>query len=196
MAEQPGVAAAVDAEGLARARAGGVSLVPWDAAWPARFAEARAAILAACEGVVLGVEHIGSTSIPGIGAKPYLDIMPGLRTFEDGERMVAAMASLGYVYRGEYGISGRHYFSKHIHDDPHMWKHNVHSHVIGCADWERHVAFRDALRADDALRDEYWRLKLELAARHPADVQAYADAKSEFVDRVIAAHGGPPRPPG
>lgn len=195
MAEESRIApgtAAWDAA-LRRARANGVALVPYDPEWPSRFDRAATAIAEACAGVVVTIEHVGSTAIPGLGAKPYIDLMPGLRAWADGPRIVPAMAALGYEYRGEYGVVGRHYFTKFIDGDEHVWKHNVHCYEIGHREWQRHLVFRDALRADEALRDEYWRLKQALAERYPDDVEPYAIGKSDFVERVIAAHGGPAR---
>lgn len=177
-----------------RARKRGVVLVEYDPVWPARFEEAAARIREACGEILAGIEHIGSTSIAGIAAKPFLDLMPGVRTFEDGFKLVAPLESLGYESRGEFGIQGRHYFTKFVEGDEHVWKHNVHAYATDHIEWARHLVFRDALRADSALRDEYELVKRELAARFPDDVDAYAMAKSDFVERVIAAHGGPPRP--
>jgi GrpB-like predicted nucleotidyltransferase (UPF0157 family) len=179
----------------ARARRNGVLLVEYDPAWPQRYQEAAALIRGACGPVLIAIEHIGSTSIPGLASKPYLDIMPGVATFEDGFSLIAGMESLGYASRGEFGIPGRHYFTKWVERDEHIWKHNVHAYPVGHIGWVRHLVFRDALRAHDPVRDEYEALKHRLAAEHPDDVNAYADAKGEFVERVIAAHGGPARPP-
>jgi len=178
-----------------RARALGVVLLPYDPEWPARFEEAKAAILAACGGVVTAIEHVGSTSVPGLGAKPYLDLMPGLRAFEDAAAMLEPMAGLGYEYRGEYGLPGRHYFTRWVEGDTHVWKHNVHTYAVGHIEWVRHLVFRDALRGDAELRQEYWDLKVALSNQFPADVDSYSRAKSDFVERVLAAHGAPARPP-
>ncbi len=177
-----------------RARAQGVVLLPYDPEWPARFEEAKAAILAACGGGLTAIEHVGSTSVPGLGAKPYLDLMPGLRAFEDAAAMLDPMAGLGYEYRGEYGLPGRHYFTKWVEGDAHVWKHNVHTYAVGHIEWTRHLVFRDALRADAGLRQEYWDLKVALSKQFPDNIDAYARAKSEFVERVLAAHGAPARP--
>jgi GrpB-like predicted nucleotidyltransferase (UPF0157 family) len=121
--------------------------------------------------------------------------MPGVAAFEDGFKLIPAMESLGYQSRGEMGIPGRHYFTKLVEDDDHVWKHNVHAYAVGHIEWARHLVFRDALHDSDELRDEYAALKHQLAAEHPDDVDQYAYAKSEFVERVIAQHGGPARPP-
>lgn len=176
------------------ARRNGVVLVDYDSSWPAQYEEAATRIREVCGGLVVGIEHVGSTSIPGIKAKPYLDIMPGFATFEDGFKVIPAMESLGYESRGEFGIKGRHYFTKWVEGDDRVWKHNVHSYAVGHIEWVRHIIFRDALRADAGLRDEYERLKIHLAATFRDDVNPYADAKTEFVDRVIREHGGPQRP--
>lgn len=173
----------------------GVVLVEYDPDWPLLYGEAAARIQGACRNLVIQVEHVGSTAIPGIRAKPYLDIMPGFAAFEDGFAVVSAMESLGYEARGEFGIPRRHYFTKWVEGDNRVWKHNVHAYAVGDIEWVRHLVFRDALRADAALRDEYEALKVELAARFRDDVNVYAEAKTEFVERVIALHGGPPRLP-
>jgi GrpB-like predicted nucleotidyltransferase (UPF0157 family) len=176
------------------ARRHGVVLVDYDPLWPRRYEEAAARIREACGDLLVDIQHIGSTSIPGIAAKPYLDIMPGVATYDDGFRLIPAMESLGYESRGEMSIPGRHYFTKLIGDDEHIWKHNVHAYATDHIEWARHLVFRDALRANDALRDDYQALKHRLAVEHRDDVNAYAEAKSQFVERVIAAHGGPARP--
>ena len=178
-----------------RARRRGVVLVPYDPVWPSRYEQAAALIRKACGSVLVEIHHIGSTSIPGIAAKPYLDIMPGVATFENGFKLIAGMQSLGYESRGEFGIPGRHYFTKWLEGDEHVWKHNVHAYAVDDMEWGRHLVFRDALRDDDGLRDEYEALKRRLALQHADDVDQYAFAKSNFVDGVIAAHGGPARPP-
>jgi GrpB-like predicted nucleotidyltransferase (UPF0157 family) len=104
------------------------------------------------------------------------------------------MESLGYESRGEMTIPGRHYFTKLIEDDDRVWKHNVHAYATDHIEWTRHLVFRDALRNHNTLRDEYESLKRRLAVQYRDDVNAYAEAKSEFVERVIAAHAGPARP--
>jgi GrpB-like predicted nucleotidyltransferase (UPF0157 family) len=180
-------------EGRARMRAGGPVLVDYDPAWPACFEEAASAIRAASGGLVITVEHIGSTAVAGLRAKPVIDLMPGLGRHEDGPAIVPAMAALGYEYRGEYGVPGRHYFTQWVDDDPHAWKHNVHCYAVGHREWVRHLVFRDALRADPVLRAAYAALKDELALRFPESVEGYAEAKSVFVERVIREAGGPER---
>jgi GrpB-like predicted nucleotidyltransferase (UPF0157 family) len=164
-----------------------VSIRDYDPAWPPRFEAARSAITAAVGERLVGIEHIGSTSVPGLAAKPIIDVMPGLRRFEDGHACVAALEALGYVYRGEYGIPGRHYFvssNSQGRRDQH-----VHMLVVGSDPWTRHLLFRDYLRAHPAAALEYAALKRALAARHRWDMDAYADSKSGFVEDILARAG-------
>jgi GrpB-like predicted nucleotidyltransferase (UPF0157 family) len=170
-----------------------VRLADYDPMWPARFEDARRVIVEACGGLLLDLQHVGSTAVPGLAAKPTLDLMPMLARPEDGPRIVPPMTALGYEHRGEYGIPGRHLFTRWIDGDAHVEKHNVHAYPSGHVEAVRHLVFRDALRADPATRAAYQALKHTLAARFPHDVEAYAEAKSSFVDEVIAARGGPAR---
>jgi GrpB-like predicted nucleotidyltransferase (UPF0157 family) len=150
-------------------------------------------IVEACGGLLLDLQHVGSTEVPGLAAKPTLDLMPILARPEDGPRIVPLMTALGYTHRGEFGIHGRELFTRWIDGDVHVEKHNVHAYPAGHGEIARHLVFRDALRSDAATRTAYEALKRALAARFPHDVEAYAEAKSSFVDEVIAARGGPAR---
>ncbi|MCA9822532.1 MAG: GrpB family protein [Dehalococcoidia bacterium] len=162
-----------------------VELVPYNPDWPRIFTVMRRRILERCDGLVVDVEHIGSTSVPGLAAKDVVDLMPGLRAFDDGAKCVPAMESLGFVYKGEFGIPGRHYFNM---DDPETGKrlHNCHMYAIGHDEWIAHLAFRHYLRGHADWRDRYEALKRHLAVRHRDDVEAYAEAKTDFVKQVVA----------
>lgn len=157
-----------------------IVLAPYDPAWPSQFAAARAEILSVCNGLVIELHHIGSTSIPGIAAKPIIDMMPVVRCFKDGTDCVAGLRELGYEYRGEYGIAGRHYF---VRGTPRS--HQVHMFAADHPEVERHLLFRDYLRTHAGERAAYERLKRDLAAQSEHDVQAYARAKTPFCDRIV-----------
>lgn len=161
-----------------------VTLFPYDPAWPARFERHAAAILRACRPSVTEIHHIGSTSIPGLAAKPIIDIMPGLASFEAGFNCVEPMQCLGYEYRGEFGIPRRHFFTTNTPGA----EQNVHMYAIGEGQWHWHLALRDHLRANPADRDRYYRLKEELAVRHAWDVEAYAIAKGEFIRSIVGRY--------
>lgn len=157
-----------------------IVLAPYDPSWPSQFAAARAEMLAACKGLMLDVHHVGSTSIAGTIAKPIIDMMPVLARHEDGLACIAPMAALGYVYRGERGIAGRHLF---VRGDPRS--HNVHAFARDHPEVERHLLFRDYLRAHPDERAAYERLKRDLALKFAHDRQAYAEAKTPFCDRIV-----------
>lgn len=133
-------------------------------------------ITAACAPRVQRVEHIGSTSVPDLMAKPVLDLMPLLQSFEVGFECVSPMRALGYWYAGEFGIAGRHLFVKGA-----PRTHHIHMLVAGSREAQRHLAVREALRASPELAAEYAGLKLELAARFGDDRDGYASAKGTFM---------------
>lgn len=161
-----------------------VTLVLYDPAWPGLFDRFAAAIVDACAPWVTEIHHIGSTSVPGLPAKPIIDIMPGLRSFEDGFNCVEPMQSLGYEYRGEFGIPRRHYFSRRAPGAD----QNVHMYPVGEGQWHGHLVLRDHLRTHPGDRERYHRLKEELAALHPWDVEAYADAKGPFIRSILGQY--------
>jgi GrpB-like predicted nucleotidyltransferase (UPF0157 family) len=156
-----------------------IVLVAHDARWAGLFAAEQAAILGACGGLIRAVHHVGSTSIPGIAAKPVIDIMPVLARHEDGFACIEAMQGLGYESRGEAGIRDRHYFRK---GDPRS--HHVHMFAEGHPEIGRHLRFRDFLRTHPDEARAYEALKRELAARFIDDVGAYSDAKDDFCNRI------------
>ncbi len=155
-----------------------VVLVPWDPAWVQRFAACRRELLEACGAWLTQIEHIGSTAIPGLGAKPIIDIMPGLRSSEEGRRCVQPLVALGYEYLGEHGIPGRHYFRR-------LDACHVHMLAVGCDAWRDHLDFRDHLRAHADAREAYWQLKCRLAQALAHDRAAYSEAKSSFVAEIL-----------
>ena len=160
---------------------GAVRVVRYDAAWPAMFLdEAKRIRNALGVDIQLEMEHTGSTAVPGLCAKPVLDILAGWRTGDTRERVVAALESAGYLYRGEQGIPGRDFFRR---GQPRAY----HIHLVEFRGpfWREHLAFRDALRADNAIRDGYSALKLGLAQRFPRDREAYIEGKSGFIEKIV-----------
>lgn len=160
---------------------GVVRVVPYDPEWPRLFrAEARRLIAClAPHSIVL--EHTGSTSVIGLTAKPVLDILAGLVDGASIDAYIERLVGCDYVHRGEQGIPGREFFRR---GEPRAY--HIHLTRIGSQFWREHLAFRDYLRTHSATRDEYARLKLELAAKFPHDRAAYIDGKSPFVQTVLA----------
>jgi GrpB-like predicted nucleotidyltransferase (UPF0157 family)/GNAT superfamily N-acetyltransferase len=160
-----------------------VEVVPYDPQWPARFAEESAAVHAALGDTVIRIEHIGSTSVPGLAAKPIIDMLPLVRSVAELGGRIPAMAAIGYLPRGEFGLPGRCYFVK---GTAYARRVHCHAYAIDHPEVERHLAFRDYLRAHPVARDAYAALKIEMAQRHPADIVAYMDGKDALIKQLEA----------
>jgi GrpB-like predicted nucleotidyltransferase (UPF0157 family) len=160
-----------------------VELVAYDPGWPAGFAQERALLEQALGPWLAGpIEHIGSTAIPGMAAKPVIDIMAPVTGLDAARPAIAAAAAIGYVHF-PYRADVMHWFCK-----PSAAQRTHHLHLIphGSRLWHERLAFRDRLRGDGALAAEYRALKAALAQRHRTDREAYTDAKGPFVGRVLA----------
>lgn len=166
-----------------------VVLEPYDPAWPLAFQAESPRIMAALGhmvdgGVLDGLEHMGSTSVPGLLAKPTIDIMGRVHPYPPSAEAIRSLEALGFTSHGEYGLPGRAYFTKGPHD--------VHLHLVSFESnhWERHLVFRDYLRANASACERYAALKAELAARFRDDRPAYQAGKTELItslDKEAAA---------
>lgn len=131
------------------------------------------------------IEHVGSTAVPGLAAKPVVDIMVGIRTLNDAPECVARLVEIGYEYVPEFEdvVPERRYFRKF--DPEGRRTHQIHLVERTNLDWwVRHIAFRDYLRQNPEVAGEYGALKLDLSHRFRDDRAAYMDAKDEFVRSV------------
>lgn len=157
--------------------------MPYDPEWPGLYLAESARIHAAVSAAGLTplvLEHVGSTAVPGLAAKPILDVLAGVAVGAPMGAYIDPLVTAGYVHRGEQGIPGREFFRR---GEPRA--HHVHMTAIGSAFWHDHLCFRDYLRRHPDARDEYARLKQELATRFPRDREAYIDAKGPFVREVL-----------
>jgi GrpB-like predicted nucleotidyltransferase (UPF0157 family) len=156
-----------------------VELVEYDPSWAELFESEREVLAPIFDGQVVGIEHIGSTSVPDLCAKPIIDVLIGLRELALTDAQIAAMKRLGYDYLGEHGLPGRLFFRK----EPRT--HHVHVVEHGGEHWERHITFRDTLRSDAEERRRYDEYKRRLAAEgHPRE--AYTELKTPFIREVEA----------
>ena len=158
-----------------------VRVVPYSPEWPRLFEEERGLLESAFGGRALAFEHVGSTSVPGLAAKPVLDLMASVRDLKDVEPCVAPLARVGYTYKGENGLPGRHYFTK---GSP-LRTHHLHVVTHGGDFWREHLLFRDHLRAHPDEARAYARLKTELSRKFSRDRAAYTEAKAPFIRRVV-----------
>jgi len=163
---------------------GVVRLVTYSQEWAKLFDEEKQLLTALIGEYVIDIQHIGSTSIPGMIAKPILDIGIAIADFEEGKRCIEPIESLGYEYKGENGIPRRHYFVK---GDP--TTHHLHIVEIDSEEWKKNITFRDALRKNENLAKEYAELKLNLAEKFKYDRVAYTDGKTDFVNYVLKLAG-------
>ena len=162
---------------------GTVTVVPYDPRWVDEFNAASQEIHDTIGSKVIAVHHVGSTAVPGLCAKPILDILVSVADFTKALESVPELATLGYEFRPNEEIPDRHYFRRR--------RSNHRTHHLSLAEPSSHYhtvtfAFRDALRAsvDDARR--YCELKLDLARRFPCDREAYIAGKSDFVAAILA----------
>ncbi len=159
-----------------------VALRQYDGRWAELFELERARLQAALGNDVLAVEHIGSTSVPGLTAKPILDIGVAVENFDTAFALVPRLEGLGYTFRGEQGIPRRHYF---VQGADTKRTHHLHMLERTNPEWRDLLGFRDRLRAQPETAQAYERLKRQLAEQHPNDREAYTDGKVEFVRAVL-----------
>lgn len=159
-----------------------IPMVPHDPTWSGAFAVAAQEIRNALGQNLLEIHHIGSTSIPGIFAKPVIDMLGVVADLAVVDQHTMQMQSLGYEVMGEFGIPGRRYFR---HDNAVGDRtHQFHAFQLGSTDVQRHLAFRDFLRAHPAIAAQYSDLKRRLVKMHPTDMNAYMDGKDSFIKDV------------
>ena len=154
-----------------------------NAAWAARFEAERVLLTRVFEGAVVDIEHVGSTAVPGLAAKPIVDIMLGAQTLDVVEARIPALEANGYEYVDIYEdvMPERRYFRK---NDNGVRSVHLHSVVTDDAFWRRHLHFRDYLRANPEAAAEYQSLKRGLAEKHRMDPEAYMDGKSAFIQAI------------
>ena len=158
-----------------------VIVVPHNPNWPELF-KAEAGRLAAVLGrELVATHHIGSTAIPGIKAKPILDFLIEVNNIERVDGLNDDMVELGYVPRGEYGIPRRRFFTK---DAGNTRTHHLHVFQTGNSEIERHLNFRDYMRAHPAEAQAYNRLKETLARKFPEDIEGYIRGKDAFIKEI------------
>jgi GrpB-like predicted nucleotidyltransferase (UPF0157 family) len=163
---------------------GRVTLVAYDPAWPALFAREAARIVAALGDDALLVEHAGSTSVPGLVAKPIIDIVLAVADAADEPAWLPRLQAAGYVLR----IREPAWFEHRMLKGPDI-DVNLHVFGAGCPEIDRMLRFRDRLRAEPAERERYAAAKRELAAQRWRHVQEYADAKTAVVAEIVDRAG-------
>lgn len=161
-----------------------VDIAPYDPSWPAQFMDEANALRRVLALWLVGpIEHVGSTAIPGLAAKPVIDIMAAVHTLEGSRPAISAAKALGYCY-APYQADSEHWFCK---PSPAVRTHHLHLMPLGSPQWLRSIAFRDYLRTHNVVAAEYEALKRNLAQQHHFDREAYTEAKRPFITRVTDA---------
>lgn len=160
-----------------------IRLSAYDQSWPARFEEERVALEDGIgEWIVGGIHHVGSTAVPGLEAKPVIDILVGVRSLDESRACFEPLARLDYMY-APYLSEEMHWFCK---PHPSRRTHHLHLVPVGSKRYADELAFRDRLREEPEIAAEYLTLKRDLARRFANDREAYTEAKSDFVNRVLS----------
>ena len=173
-----------------------VVLVPYDPSWPETFAALRAVYLHALGEAALAVEHVGSTAVPGLSAKPIIDVDIVIAPHLGLSRIAQPLARLGYRHAGCQGIPGRDAFKRDESDVPRdgsgrSWPaHHLYACAHDANELRRHLAFRDWLRTRPEHAADYAALKQRLAALHPHDRERYCEAKTDFIEAAILHSAG------
>ncbi|MGB3340035.1 MAG: GrpB family protein [bacterium] len=158
-----------------------LQLVPYSAEWDLFFDREKQKIMKNIGRYVLTVEHIGSTSIKNMYAKPIIDIAIGLQEFDIGFKCLEPLKTMGYLFLGEYGIKKRHFFRT----DSDIVKCHIHMYDISNQEYQNHILFRDYLREHEKEAKEYAELKKNLLLVCGNDREKYTKAKAEFIDDIL-----------
>jgi GrpB-like predicted nucleotidyltransferase (UPF0157 family) len=165
-----------------------VVIVDYDPRWLLVYEEEKRCILGVAGNRVLGVEHIGSTSVIGLGAKPIVDIMVGVNGQSDADTLLPLLREIGYANVTRQSGDSEWYYclSKVIHGQE-VWLQNFHLHLIKFRSntWERHILFRDVLRNHPEVAQKYCELKKIIAAKYGVDRESYTNAKAEFITSLV-----------
>lgn len=174
-----------DEESLLAAIHQDVALHAYDAQWPGIFAVESERLLALLPGRLIQIQHIGSTAVPGLTAKPIVDLLAGVESMEFARALGEPLCRSGYTTSAEFNASltDRQWFMRW--ENGHR-THHLHVLVHGGLAWRQRLMFRDLLRSDSTLAQQYARFKAELAATHTRDREAYTEAKAGFILSLVA----------
>ena len=162
-----------------------IVVVDYDPAWPARFEALRSGVDEAVRGIVISIEHVGSTSVPGLAAKPVIDMTVVVASQRDVPAAIEQLARIGYRHRGDLGIAGREAF----HAPAHLPDHRLYVCVQDSPALANHLAVRDWLRSHPKDARAYGALKRHLAGAFRDDIDGYVDGKTEFLAAILAKSG-------
>jgi GrpB-like predicted nucleotidyltransferase (UPF0157 family) len=159
-----------------------IHISTYDPAWPSLFEGERELLAGVLEPWLVGsIEHVGSTAVPGLSAKPVIDIMAGVASLGSSREAISVLQNIGYHY-SPYRADVMHWFCK---PSPSFRTHHLHLVPYGSRLWTERLAFRDCLRSDPTVAHDYVELKLRLAETYRFERESYTEAKGPFIERVL-----------
>ena len=161
-----------------------VVILDYDPRWPNLYEEEKRRILEAIGHKVLAIEHIGSTAIPGLGAKPIIDMMAGVHQPSDADECIPLLKDIGYTSVTPQPDDLEHYYC--LGKGSHSVGYHLHLIKFGSYSWKKHLLFRDYLRAHPDVAQHYYEIKKRLTAEYGYDRAAYTKAKTSFIENVVA----------
>lgn len=164
-----------------------VVVQPYDEAWKADFIAIRDELDAVLNGLVLQIEHVGSTSVEGLSAKPIIDIDVIIQDRTCLPSVIKALQKIGYTHEGDLGIPGREAFK--YEGKEHLRKHHLYVCTQDAEELKRHILFRDYLRENPDAVAEYSRIKEEGASMYPWDIDKYIEHKTPFIEMIYKRIG-------
>jgi GrpB-like predicted nucleotidyltransferase (UPF0157 family) len=162
---------------------GKVKIVPYTELWKKAYQDEEKLLWRVIGEFVIDIQHIGSTSIPGLASKPIIDIAAFVKSLNIGEECIKPLEKIGYEYHDDAGIPGRHFFVKGSKDNR---THFLHIEEINGELWKNHLLFRDYLRKHREAAIEYEDLKIELAKKYGNDRDTYTIEKDWFIKTILA----------
>ena len=164
-----------------------VVVLPYDAAWETAFEKIKQEIESAAAHLIVGVEHVGSTSVEGLCAKPCIDIDVVIKNEAVLAEVIKVLETIGYIHEGDLGIKGREAF-KYEHK-PHLMLHHLYVCSEQSAELKRHITFRDFLRQNPEAAQKYGDIKMQAAALYPDDIDKYMQYKSSCIEELYKMCG-------
>lgn len=164
-----------------------VVVLPYDAQWRQDFLKIKDELIDALGQLAVNIEHVGSTSVQGLSAKPIIDVDVVIKDYSVLDRVIISLENIGYRYEGDLGIAGREAFK--YDGKEHLRKHHLYVCPQDSAELHRHIAFRDYLRSHPEAAREYGRIKEEGARLYPFDIDGYIEYKSPFIEKIYANIG-------
>ncbi len=164
-----------------------VTVIPYDYKWNEEFRKIKLDLEKTLEDSIIAIEHVGSTSVEGLSAKPIIDIDIIIKSYDNFKEVKSRLESFGYYHEGDLGISGREAFG-YIEKDE-LMTHHLYVCPQDSAELKRHIAFRDYLRTHKEDRDKYSEIKLYAAKKYPTDIDSYIETKSPYITEIYKKIG-------